>query len=116
VPLEYRELAVLASRYHTHVHRGLELRATTILELFEHSDAFRRPERFADFLEVCECDARGRLGLQDQPYPQRARIESAWSAARAVVFGDRERAGLEGPKIGERLRALRLAAIKQTVE
>ena len=116
VPSEFRELAVLASRYHTHVHRGLELRATTILELLEHSDAFRRPERFADFLEVCECDARGRLGLQDQPYPQRARIEAAWSAASAVVFGDRERAGLEGPKIGERLRELRLAAIKRAVE
>lgn len=116
VPSEFRELAVLASRYHTHVHRGLELRASTILELVEQSDAFRRPERFADFLEVCECDARGRLGLQDQPYPQRARIEAAWSAASAVVFGDRERAGLEGPKIGERLRELRLAAIKQAVE
>jgi len=116
VPLEFRELAVLASRYHTHVHRGLELRASTILELLEQSDAFRRPERFTDFLEVCECDARGRLGLQDQPYPQRARIEAAWSAASAVVFGDRERAGLEGPKIGERLRELRLAAIKQAVE
>lgn len=116
VPSEFRELAVLASRYHTHVHRGLELRASTILELVEQSDAFRRPERFADFLEVCECDARGRLGLQDQPYPQRARIEAAWSAASAVVFGDRERAGLEGPKIGERLRELRLVAIKQAVE
>jgi tRNA nucleotidyltransferase (CCA-adding enzyme) len=116
VPSEFRELAVLASRYHTHVHRGLELRASTILELLEQSDAFRRPERFADFLEVCECDARGRLGLQDQPYPQRARIEAAWSAASAVVFGDRERAGLEGPKIGERLRELRLVAIKQAVE
>jgi len=116
VPSEFRELAILASRYHTHVHRGLELRASTILELLEQSDAFRRPERFADFLEVCECDARGRLGLQDQPYPQRARIEAAWSAASAVVFGDRERAGLEGPKIGERLRELRLSAIKQAVE
>ncbi|MEY3975781.1 MAG: hypothetical protein RLZZ33_836 [Pseudomonadota bacterium] len=116
VPLDYRELAVLTSRYHTHVHRGLELRATTILELLEQSDAFRRPERFADFLEVCECDARGRLGLQDRPYPQRARLESAWSAARAVVFGDRERAGLEGPQIGERLRRLRLAAVQQIVD
>jgi tRNA nucleotidyltransferase (CCA-adding enzyme) len=116
VPLDYRELAVLTSRYHTHVHRGLELRATTILELLEQSDAFRRPERFADFLEVCECDARGRLGLEDRPYPQRARLESAWSAARAVVFGDRERAGLEGPQIGERLRRLRLAAVQQIVD
>jgi len=116
VPQEFRELSILASRYHTHVHRGLELRATTILELLEASDAFRRPERFADFLEVCECDARGRLGLQDQSYPQRARIESAWAAARAVTLDERERAGLEGPQIGERLRALRLAAIKKSIE
>lgn len=116
VPQEYRELAILASRYHTHVHRGRELRASTILELFEQSDAFRRPDRFADFLEVCECDARGRLGLENDPYPQRVRIESAWAAARAVIFGDRERAGLKGPQIGERLRALRLEAIKAAIE
>ena len=112
IPQEHRELGVLASRFHTHVHRGLELRTSTILELLEHGDAFRRPTRFAEFLEACECDARGRLGLADKPYPQRARIERALEAVRAVSLTETERAGLGGPAIGERLRTKRLSALK----
>jgi tRNA nucleotidyltransferase (CCA-adding enzyme) len=112
VPQEHRDLAVLASRFHTHVHRGLELRATTVLEVLESTDAFRRPARFAELLEVCECDARGRLGFADRPYPQRARFEQALGAASGVTLQSAERDGLVGPAIGERLRRKRLAAIQ----
>lgn len=112
VPQEHRDLAVLASRFHTHVHRGLELRATTLLEVLESADAFRRPGRFAELLEVCECDARGRLGFADQPYPQRARFEQALEAASATTLQPDERDGLLGAAIGERLRRKRLAAIE----
>ncbi len=112
VPQEHRDLAVLASRFHTHVHRGLELRATTLLEVLESADAFRRPGRFAELLEVCECDARGRLGFADQPYPQRARFEQALEAASAATLQPDEREGLVGAAIGERLRRKRLAAIE----
>lgn len=113
VPQEHRELALLASRFHTHVHRGLELRASTILELLEQGDAFRRPTRFAEFLEVCECDARGRQGFADAPYPQRTRIERALQIARTVTLDAQDREGLDGAKIGERLRSKRLAALKE---
>ena len=116
VPQEHRDLAVLASRFHTHVHRGLELRATTVLEVLESTDAFRRPARFAELLEVCECDARGRLGFADRPYPQRARFEQALDAASRVTLQPAERDGLAGPAIGERLRRKRLAAIQSVDE
>ena len=112
VPQEHRDLALLASRFHTHVHRGLELRAATLLEVLESTDAFRRPGRFAELLEVCECDARGRLGFADQPYPQRARFEQALEAASATTLQPDEREGLVGAAIGERLRRKRLAAIE----
>ena len=112
VPQEHRDLAVLASRFHTHVHRGLELRATTVLEVLESADAFRRPARFVEFLEVCECDARGRLGFADRPYPQRARVEKALEAASTTTLNADEREGLIGAAIGERLRRKRLAAIQ----
>jgi len=112
VPQEHRDLAVLASRFHTHVHRGLELRATTVLEVLESADAFRRPARFVEFLEVCECDARGRLGFADRPYPQRARVEKALEAASTTTLTADEREGLIGAAIGERLRRKRLAAIQ----
>lgn len=112
VPQEHRELALLASRFHTHVHRGLELRTSTILELLEHGDAFRRPQRFKDFLETCECDARGRLGHAEFPYPQRSRIEQALALAAGVTLTSHDREGLTGAQIGERLRTKRLAALK----
>jgi len=113
VPQEHRELGLLASRFHTHVHRGLELRTSTLLELLEHGDAFRRPTRFAEFLEACECDARGRLGFAEKPYPQRARVEQAFEIARATSLTESEREGLDGAAIGERLRSKRLAALKR---
>ncbi len=111
VPTEFRDLALLVSRFHTHVHRALELRAATVLELLESADAFRRPDRFAAFLEACECDARGRTGLEQRDYPQRARLEAMHAAALAVTLDDAERAQFTGPKYGERLRSKRLAAI-----
>lgn len=113
VPQEHRELGLLASRFHTHVHRGLELRTSTLLELLEHGDAFRRPTRFAEFLEACECDARGRLGFAEKPYPQRARVEQALEITRSISLTESEREGLDGAAIGERLRSKRLAALKR---
>lgn len=111
VPVAFRELALLATRFHTHVHRAQELRATTVLELFEHADAFRRPERFAQLLETCECDARGRAGLEARDYPQRALLEQMLAAATAAQLTDAERERLRGPAYGEALRRRRLDAI-----
>jgi tRNA nucleotidyltransferase (CCA-adding enzyme) len=112
VPNDCRELGVLATRFHTHVHRALELRAGTILDLLETADAFRRPERFEGLLEACEYDARGRLGLEARPYPQRAYLQAARAAAHAAQLEPADRAGLAGPQIGERLRRKRLAALE----
>ena len=111
VPNEHRELALLACRFHTTVHRALELRPGTILELLEQSDAFRRPARFAELLEACECDARGRLGLEARPYPPRAQLEAALAAAAGAALTAEDRTGLSGPAIGARIRERRLAAI-----
>ena len=112
MPNDCRELAVLATRFHTHVHRALELRAGTILELLEAADAFRRPERYEGLLEACEYDARGRLGLEERPYPQREYLQAARAAAQAAQLEPAERAGLAGPQIGERQRRKRLAALE----
>jgi tRNA nucleotidyltransferase (CCA-adding enzyme) len=113
VPKEFRDLAVMVSNFHTHVHRALELKASTALELFEKTDAFRRPDRFNEFLLACECDARGRLGLEDRSYPQPEYLREARSAAAAAgVLTQEEREGLAGPAIGERIRRKRLDAIE----
>jgi tRNA nucleotidyltransferase (CCA-adding enzyme) len=111
VPNHFRELGVLAARHHANVHRAAQLRPATLLKLLETTDAFRRPERFAELLLVCEADARGRAGLETQPYPQAAYLERARAEAAAVTLAPEERAGLQGPAIGEKLREKRLAAV-----
>jgi len=113
VPNHLRELAVITARFHTHVHRALELRADTVVKTLEHCDALRRPERFADFLLACEADARGRKGFESREYPQRAFFAAARERAAAVTLSEEERQGLSGEQIGQELRRRRIAAIEE---
>ncbi len=112
----YRELAILTARHHASIHRAAELRATTLLKLLETVDAFRRPERFRELLLACESDARGRAGLESQPYPQRDYLLRAREAAAAVTLSEEERQSLKGPFLGERLREKRLIAVTAVKE
>jgi tRNA nucleotidyltransferase (CCA-adding enzyme) len=111
VPNGFRELAVLTCRHHALVHKAEELRAATLLTLLENVDAFRRPERFTELLLACECDARGRTGLETRAYPQVAYLTAARDAAAAATLTEDERAGLTGKAIGEKIREKRLAAV-----
>ena len=115
VPNECRELAAVVAREHGNIHRSGDFGAAALLRLLERCDALRRPQRFLDALLACECDARGRTGLEDRPYPQRARLAAALAAAQAApaqaVAEAALAAGLAGPAIGERVRAAREAAI-----
>ena len=113
VPNTFKELAVLAARHHARVHRAAELRPDTMLKLFEETDAFRRPERFNELLLVCESDARGRTGLENNPYPQADYLRRARDAAATVQLTAEDRVGLKGPDIGAKIRTLRLAAISR---
>ena len=84
VPNAFRDLALLVSEFHTHCHRVFELRPKTLLKVFEKTDAFRRPERFEQFVVACEADARGRTGLEDRRYEQASYIRAAFAAASSV--------------------------------
>jgi tRNA nucleotidyltransferase (CCA-adding enzyme) len=113
IPNAYRELAVLVSRYHLDAHRVEELRPSTLLELLERLDAFRRPERFEHWVLACEADARGRKGLENRDYPQADHLRRARAAAAKVTLEPAEREGLSGQQIAEKLRQARLAALTQ---
>jgi len=84
VPRACRDLALIVAELHTHCHRALELRDDTIVKVLERTDAFRRPERFEQFLLACEADARGRTGFEDRDYPQAEQLRTALRAAAAV--------------------------------
>lgn len=113
IPNAYRELGVLVSRYHLHMHRIAELRPQTILELLERLDAFRRPARFEQFLLACEADARGRKGLEQRDYPQPEYLSRAREVAAGATLSAEEREGLQGFEIAKRLHDKRIHALKE---
>lgn len=112
VPRGARDLALLVAEYHTHCHRALELRGKTILKVLERTDAFRRPERFEQFLVSCEADARGRAGLEDREYPQADYLRAAFRAANAIDAAEIAKSH-DGPKIPQAIYKARLEAVNQ---
>jgi len=116
VPTDCRELADVVAREHGNIHRSAGFGAAALMRLLERCDALRRPQRFHEALLACACDARGRLGLADAPYPQRPRLAGVLAAVLAApVHAVAEQAaaqGLAGPAIGARIREARVAAIE----
>jgi len=111
VPADCRDLALLVARYHGDIHKAVELRADTIVRLFEKSDAFRRPERFAQLLAACAADFNGRLRWEDKPYAQADLLARALASAQAVPAGEIARSCADPAQIPERIRAARVAAV-----
>jgi len=110
-PNQYRDLALKACEYHLLSHRALELRGKTLLKLLTATDALRRPERFEAFLLACEADARGRLGLEDKPYPQADYLRGARDVALTVTAAMFP--ALEGRAIGEAISAERVSRLER---
>lgn len=119
VPTDCRELAEAVALEHGNVHRSAELNAAAVLRLLERCDALRRPQRFDELLLACECDARGRLGKAEEPYPQRERLSAALRAALAVdtapIAAEAAARGLKGPAIGEAVRQARVLSIAESI-
>ncbi|MEP7141110.1 MAG: multifunctional CCA addition/repair protein [Caldimonas sp.] len=111
-----RALAEIVAREHGNIHRSGEFGAAAIVRLLERCDALRRPDRFAEALLACECDARGRLGLEESAYPQRPRLLEALRRVQAVdataVAADAAGRGLAGPAVGEAIHAARVRALE----
>jgi tRNA nucleotidyltransferase (CCA-adding enzyme) len=115
VPADCRALAVVTAREHGHIHRSAGLNAKSLVRLFDRCDAWRRPDRFGELLLACECDARGRLGLEEKPYAPRPHLSAALAAARAVdtaaVAADAVARRHTGPAIGAAIAHARAKAI-----
>ncbi|NKE66577.1 multifunctional CCA addition/repair protein [Ramlibacter sp. RBP-2] len=118
VPVECRELADVVAREHGNIHRSGEFAAAAAVRLLERCDAFRKPQRFDAILLACECDARGRLGLEEASYPQRPRLLQALAAAQAVdtraIAASAQEQGIAGPRIGELIHQARVEAVACT--
>jgi tRNA nucleotidyltransferase (CCA-adding enzyme) len=109
-------LADTVAREHGHIHRSGDLNAAALMRLLERCDAVRQPARMQEVLWACECDARGRSGLENSPYPQRQRLRQALACVLAVptasIASHAQAEGLTGIEVGQRIQTARIAALK----
>ncbi|MDE1998704.1 MAG: multifunctional CCA addition/repair protein, partial [Burkholderiales bacterium] len=116
VPVECRELAEVVAREHGNIHRSDDLQAAALIRLLDRCDAFRKPDRFLQILQACECDARGRLHFEDTHYAQGERlaqvlriclsVNTAEVSARALAEGH------QGPAVGRAIAHAREQALE----
>jgi tRNA nucleotidyltransferase (CCA-adding enzyme) len=116
VPAESRDLALLVAKHHGNIHRAAELRAETIVKLFESCDLWRKPDRFIFILQACAADARGRTGHEHEPYPQSDYLLSCARVAQEVNAGDIARSCADKSQIAEAVRAARINAVAHFIE
>lgn len=112
VPSYTKAFAKLVTEFHTHCHKMAELRAETVIKLFNQLDVWRKPERFFDYLLACESDSQGRLGFENRPYPQAELAKSYYYAATAIDVQDVIKDGFEKQAIKDELNKRRIQAVK----
>lgn len=110
VPTQMKQLAITVCKEHLKCHQALTLKPGTLWRLLQRLDVLRRPERVEAFVQACECDSRGRLGLEDREYPQSAYILKVMDVVRNIKAQDLP-ADIKGPDIGEMLIERRIHAI-----
>ncbi|MDP9602826.1 multifunctional CCA addition/repair protein [Variovorax sp. NFACC27] len=114
VPVEIRELAEVVAREQGHIDDSGTLDASGLVRLLERCDAFRKPARFAEALQACECDARS-SGGGEAPYAPRQHLLAVLATAAAVptdvVARAAQQSGATGPKIGEAIHRARVEAV-----
>ena len=113
IPNDCRDLALLACEYHQLVHKAQELRAVTILKLFDGIDLWRKPDRLELLLTCCIADLRGRTGFEHNEYPQADYLKALATAARAVDIKALVAAGHHGLAMKQAVSAARLDAIQR---
>jgi tRNA nucleotidyltransferase (CCA-adding enzyme) len=113
VPRAHTDLALITTEYHSHVHRALELKPSTLLKLFTATDVFRKPERFEKMTQACLADLRGRLNFEYAAYPQADYLVTLGTKLREADLSSVKQLGLQGSELGEAIYKFRLGMIKQ---
>ncbi len=106
LPNSYRELAQLVLAQRRQLLAADRLGPKSVMALLEDSDALRRPERFAELLQVCASDARAHGEDFNREY-----LAQALATVQAVDSSALQQQGISGKALGEALRAARINAI-----
>lgn len=113
VPNEFRDLAERTARFHLHYHRALELKPSTVVKTLVQLDAFRKPERFENFLLASEADARGRPGYENKVFLQTNFFQQALSAASNIDVKKLRDLGFENQALANKINETRINEVKE---
>ncbi|EGM69072.1 multifunctional CCA addition/repair protein [Shewanella sp. HN-41] len=111
VPNEMRDLALLVSDQHQNIHQAFELRAETIVKMFDKADFWRKPERLNQVILSCIADMRGRTGFETHGYPQGEYLAECFLAANNVNISAIIAEGFQGAEIKQALNLKRIEAV-----
>lgn len=100
VPVLFNELATLAANHHAALNDALVAPSSEgWMSLFEGTDAFRRFDRFVNFLRACDVEAKTLL--------------DGFAVCEAVKASDVVATGVTGKAVGETLRQWRVEALEE---
>lgn len=116
VPNHFKHLAMHVMQYHTHCHKVKELRPGSLVDLLSALGAFKQHHQISDFVLACEADAKGRTGLETNPYPQAAYLLKAAEIAASADTSSALNRGLQGEQIGEAIRQLRIQSVRELIK
>jgi tRNA nucleotidyltransferase (CCA-adding enzyme) len=112
-PKQFRQLALMTTQYHTHVHRAFELKASSLHDLLSATGALRQPEQFEKMLMACVADVRGRTGFEQKPYPQADFLRELNQTIRRSNVSSVIESGKTGQQLGEAIRVFQIALIRK---
>ncbi|KXZ67714.1 multifunctional CCA addition/repair protein [Acinetobacter venetianus] len=115
VPTLLKNLALIVCKEHLKCHQAKNLKPGTLWRLLQRLDVLRKPEKVEAFVQACECDAKGRLGLETRPYPQAKYILDAMEIVRNIRAQDLP-SDIQGAEIGEMLIQYRIEALAKYKE
>ncbi|MDF7681653.1 multifunctional CCA addition/repair protein [Enterobacteriaceae bacterium ESL0689] len=113
VPNEIRDLARCVAEFHDLIHTLPDLSASTLIQLFDRIDAWRKPQRVEQIALTSEADMRGRAGFETRDYPQGRLLREAWQIAQSIPTQAVLAQGFKGMAIRHELTRRRIAAIEQ---
>lgn len=109
VPRKYQDLAIHLVRHQTDYQQALTLTAEQILNMFEKTDAFRRPHRLEELLIACEASSSTALVREKTKY-----LQTTFIAAQQIntkEFADSDLTGKEISEVIHKKRKQAVAAI-----
>lgn len=113
IPKKVASLAVRTTEFHTHLHRFDELSPKKVLKLYQTFGALKNDEHFRQFCDACKSDARGRLGSEQDDYPQAAHAVAVLADLQQVDTQQFIKPDMTGQQIGNAIHQGLIVALKK---